>query len=556
MKKLLFILTFFFSCSSPQVKDLPIFEESKEADFPSAQALFFIERGKIEEACRLLIASKERRSETLSRLGQKLIEGGVKSGEPEEVLLSLYGVAISHHEDTERYVRRALSSPYPQLQLAAVQVLSALPTTTSTQLLEEALGSDFVIIRLEALFSLSERHAPSAFSNIDALFSKVDEEYRPMFCELYQKEGSLQSRKRLLELLHDQNPEVRLEAVLALKGFMSEEVVEQLLAIASCSPSSDIEEALASTLSESPLDDVLPPLSAIFSKGGAPALAAALRLHKEDFVIEEAKRDNLFALQLAGDELLCPDILINKLSSSDRNILLNASCALLTQKSSKGLETISSFLIRGPNDLILQRIPSSGHTFSYLQAIPSAHENLKSSPLAFEVSRRIREELLIGTLELPEEDFIDLARLIFKVGERDLIPTLCHLLENLRSEQAIALLEEESMRPGFPFIRAWCQLSLFRLGQMQQEDELFLWIKKNLSHEIIEMRPPLPWRVREEKSPYSIALEEKSTLLVEAFQALSQSKKEEALVLLLEAIKEGNIHNRPLLGGLLLSAIE
>jgi len=159
-------------------------------------------------------------------------------------------------------------------------------------------------------------------------------------------------------------------------------------------------------------------------------------------------------------------------------------------------------------------------------------------------------------VELPHDAFLNIARAIFSHQQKELVPLLVRLLENERSEEAILLLRAESERLGSPLIRAYCQLALFRLNEEgPYEKNLFEWIEKNRGNEL-EVRPLLPRKVRSDKSPYTLTLEERSELLVEAFEALAESKKEEALSALLDAIAKGSPHNRCLLAGLLLRAVD
>src|SRR5208283_1352707 len=83
----------------------------------------------------------------------------------------------------------------------------------------------------------------------------------------------------------------------------------------------------------------------------------------------------------------------------------------------------------------------------------------------FEISLRVRQQILISALELPEKDFLELARAIFASRQHDLIPLTVRLLENLQSEAAIGLLKEEEQRLGAPYVRAWSCLGLYRLHQ-------------------------------------------------------------------------------------------
>jgi len=60
--------------------------------------------------------------------------------------------------------------------------------------------------------------------------------------------------------------------------------------------------------------------------------------------------------------------------------------------------------------------------------------------------------------------------------------------------------------------------------------------------------------MKTEKERYNLSFEETSNLLVDSYDALAESHKQEAIQALQEAIVSGNPHNKPLLAGLLLKA--
>lgn len=294
-----------------------------------------------------------------------------------------------------------------------------------------------------------------------------------------------------------------------------------------------------------------------------PRLSSAFALYEmgdenaRAIIEEEAKKDNLYAICLLGKMNTGTHLLIEKVKSQDAQVRLNATIALLDQKNSHALVGLFDIFIQRANDLAFQSIPSPGATLLSYKATPSALQNLKNTPFLFEVSLRQREEILVKTLELPEDDFIEAAHMIFSCGQHDLIPLLVRLLENQRSPIGIQLLKEQSERLGSPFIRAYCNLALFRLNEKgSYETKVLEWVKKNETHNLIEMRPILPWKIRAEKNPYSLTLEEQSRLLVESFETLALSHREEAISALLDAIKNGNEHNRYLLAGLLIRAAQ
>ena len=131
---------------------------------------------------------------------------------------------------------------------------------------------------------------------------------------------------------------------------------------------------------------------------------------------------------------------------------------------------------------------------------------------------------------LPEKDFLTLARLIIQKQQNDLVPTLIHLLENLRTESAIQILKEGAEKISSPLIRDYCHLSLYRLKQEgPYEEYMNHWVMHQKHEELIRIRPLLPWKYRIEQSDYTLTPEETSRLLIEAFLSIANRRDEKSI---------------------------
>ncbi len=135
---------------------------------------------------------------------------------------------------------------------------------------------------------------------------------------------------------------------------------------------------------------------------------------------------------------------------------------------------------------------------------------------------------------------------------------LVHLLENLNSPEAIALLQKESRHVGTPFIRTYCHLALYRLkAEGPHAEMLFKWIEEKKDHELIRFRPLLSWTEKQDiSSSFLLTPEETSQLLIEGFQTLADSHDMEGIRILVNAIGTGYSKNKYALAGLLLKAIQ
>ena len=168
----------------------------------------------------------------------------------------------------------------------------------------------------------------------------------------------------------------------------------------------------------------------------------------------------------------------------------------------------------------------------------------------------LKELIITESIELPEQDFLNLANKIFASRQTELIPRLVSLLETLQTPNAITLLKKQSIQAGAPLIRTYCNLALLRLGEPGPYKEIIKeFIKDSRNHELIRFRSSLPWNVRLSESPYTLTPEENSSLLIHSYETLARQQDNEAIDFLLEAIELGNPQNRPVLAGILLHTL-
>lgn len=573
LKQLLLGASLFFvsACShTPEPSAHPVFSfKSSNASSNEGAILYLINSGKTEQAIDAILAAQAQDpyfplSHIIEELSLNILKTGIESKEPNDAILALYGIQISLNEKALSEVEGAIGSREPELQLTAVQVLSTYNHDATNQLLEEALRSDYLIIRLEAAHSLASKQTPSAYGQLEALMLKVDPEMRSFFPELFAIEKSPDSVQTLRRLLRDSNAKVRLEAIGAVtRAHLTELLPDLNTQAADLSPA--IQEALAMSSAQFH-DEALKPFlrQTTLSSYSTTALAAAFALYEtgdkeaKQIIESEAQNNNLFAITLLGKMSSIPaTILYEKVEAQDLQVSVNAAIALLERKDPRCLPALFDLFIQNHKDLIFEEVASPGRALSYYKITPSATQNIDKESIQFEMSLRIREQLLIKAVELPEPSFLQLAYTLFECRQLDLIPTLIRLLENIRTDGAIALLKDEASHLGSPFIRAYANLALFRLHEKGPYfDRVKEWLATNSSTEIMQLRPLVPWKLRSEKSPYALSLEERARLLTETCEALAETHDPESLKVLLLTMRNGKPQNRILLAGLLLRAAQ
>lgn len=576
-KSFLLLLLAATSCAHRAVEDdepesrhiLPVLPKDATPSFAKARVshlLYMIQSGKTEDAINALLSMKANdpyvyHEGALEKLGLALLEQGSHSRDPQDLMTCLFGVGISHDERTLAIAENALQFDDPQLQLVAVSVLASFDTDAASDILERAMKSNYIFVRLEAAYWLAMKRARDAHGQLVALMSKVDPSLHELFPRLFAMDASCGSLLELKHLLYDQNEHVRRETLLAIANFGRDDFIDDIRLLAK-EPSFIQQEACAfalGTFGDEQSRELLEHLTT--SSSTTVRLASWRALHMlgsqtaKDNIVTLAASGDCFAIQLLGS-LDCDDsVLVSLLNHGDVNVRTNAAMALLQRKDGRCLQGVADILIDSHPDYTFQPITSHGGSLNCWKVTSSSAQVLQNQPQFFEISLRLREQMLSLALELPEDEFIELAHAIFASNQYDLVPLTVRLLENVRSEKAIALLKSQQQRPGSPFIRAWCCLGLYRMHQEGPYAETILkYVEKHEDKEVFKVRPVLPWKMRQDDTRYQLTLEQSCALLIESFEALAQRQDEKGIDALLKVIRDGNPHNRYTLAGLLMRA--
>jgi len=128
-------------------------------------------------------------------------------------------------------------------------------------------------------------------------------------------------------------------------------------------------------------------------------------------------------------------------------------------------------------------------------------------------------------------------------------------LENIRTPGAIAMLQEQSKKAGAPFLRTYCQLALCRLGQGDvYKTAVRTFLKDHTAQELIQFRPSVPWDMQP-SDIFHLTPEEKSSLLIQAYETLCEAQDEQIIDILLSSLEKGHSSNQSVLCGILLYAL-
>jgi HEAT repeat protein len=502
--------------------------------------------------------------EVLQQMAMILLDQGAHSNDTQEQLLSIFGSSIAGIFPIE-ILDSGVKSPNPETQMAAIQLLGRMQDDRADELLNRAMSSDFIMARMIAAEQLAIKKHRTAVGQIESLMYRLPPPFRAYFPPFFALIGTADAIRVLKHLMDDPQYPVRIESILFAGMYGRDDLLPSIRAKATHLNSAE-QEACVAALGMLKDSKSIPLLKKLSSSPSANVQLAALKslfvlgdMEAKEKILEHAKAKDLFAIAACAEIPGSEDVLADLMKSDDIQIRYNAAFSLLIRKDPRCVPAIFEIVVRDSRDIGYQPQYSLGKSAMAWKIIPSLSPHAKNE--AFydlqAVSVQVREFILRNCLELPEKNFLAIANRIFDSRQSELVPVLVSLLENLHTEDAILLLQNRAQAAGAPLMRAYCTLSLYRMGQPGPYDkQVEEWITKNKKAEMIRFRPMVSWQMRLANTSYELTPEESSRLLVESYQTLALKHEEKSIDLLLDAIKDGNEKNRCVLAGLLLLAIQ
>ena len=532
------------------------------------QILYLIQAGDTEKGIALYQKLKKKHQEhdfsILEQIGSNLLAQGAKDSDETCHLLTMYGASqVKSFENIEIY-RVGMRSKNPLIQLATIQFLREIEDDRAEELLLKGLNSHYLPVCMEAAYALALRQSLSGVGPIESLMQRLPSPLHVYFPHLFVMMGSPEALFVLKKLMGSPILNVRLSALLAAAKFGRDDCLNGVRAGITHSNEAESETCAAALgyLQDSHSISLLKKLTR--SRSICVKLAACRSLielgHQEyqKEIIACAQKENLFAISLLADIPNSEPLLVKLIQSDRFSTCLNAALALLKKRDARALPILLKMLIQDHRDMGFEELFSPGYSLTAWKVIFSckqyAEKTQRNTP---SISLALREQILKESLELPEDSFLKIAKAIFDQEQSSLLPLVVRLLENIKAQKGIELLQRESRKMGNPLVRAYSHLSLYRQGfEKAHRPFLIDWIKEKKDHEMIRFLPLLSWKEVHEQNQFQLTPEDTSRLLVEIFIAFADRHDLEGLDTLLHAIQKGNPKNRYVLAGLLLKSIQ
>lgn len=498
----------------------------------------------------------------LQEMGLLLLDQGYHNTDPEIQVLTTFGAGISLNERALYILEAGMDSGMPELQLVCLNYLAQYQNDKADEILQRAMNAGHPLIRLEAGFIMAQKKAPRAYAYAEALMNRFDGPLTPLFPQFFAIIGSAEATRMLRKLMTNTNEEVRIAAILSAAKYGRDDLLPKIRTLATHHEKAQ-QEACAFALGELKDETSIRKLEILARSPIAHVRLAAWKslydLGRKEFktsIEKAALEKDLFAIALLGDIEGSQEVLAKLSNDSSIQVKINTAIALLKLQDSRCLPGLVDLMIMDSRGLCFSKIGSKGKSLSAWKAIPSGKQNFKEDAYAFEISLSLREDALMDAIDLPERDFLTLAKLIFIRQQNDLVPLLAELLEKLNTPGAIQLLKEHQQQLGAPLVRNYCNLALYNLKEKgPYGDNIRTWIGNMQNEELIRFRPFLPREMRDQDDHHQLTPEDNSNLLIASFESFIMNKDERGIDILLEAIQNGNSKNKFALAGLLMRAI-
>lgn len=506
--------------------------------------------------------SQKHEMATLGKIAQAQILEGLKSGDLETQLLSIFSITIGKSEQLIPALEEALGSPFPEVQVAALRALASFSNDRATKALYLAMRSNFLGIRIEASIHLAEQKCIDAADQIEALMHKSPEPILPLFCYLFAKSGSRHDIDLLAQLMNHASPYVRSSALLYAALFERSSLEKHLFAALNHTHPLELETA-AFAMGHLHIERAKPRLKQLLKSSSLAvhfAAAKALEALHDPEALKElkklAKKGDLFAIQTLGNQPGSEPVLLELLKHQDADVSINSAVALLHLKNTKGLPLLTAAITRPDVGFAEHKLPA--HSASVFVRAPIHSKSIETNPGLPHTTLAFKGHVITLCMNLPDELFLPFIDELIESHNSEAVSFAADALAMRGSESGIDKLKVLRQTPGAPWTRMRSSLALFKITRdIKYLQEVKGWLLAHADRDIIEL---MPYSSAVSKGPqtslYALKANEKSALLIEAWMTLAHSESEEGLNLILEAFSKAPKRARIVLAGLLIKAIQ
>lgn len=492
------------------------------------------------------------------------VENSARSTDVAKKASGLFALSLGGIIPPKDILEQSILSPSAQIQQAALILIDLIQEDHADALLNKAMASDYLDIRLQAAFYLIRRKSLSAIGQIESLMYRLPPFTWSHFAELYAMLDTKEAVHALRQLMDEKFSPTKVSAILQAAQYHREELLPKIRsALSHLHP----EEQEACVCALGYLEDIrsLKKIEKLAQNDNTCIrLAAALSLYRMGYItykkpiIEEAQKGNPFAIPLLSDIEDTQELLLSLTRHASIDVRFNAAYTLLRKKDPRSLPPLIEFLCKDSRDWGFYPCSSPGGALRYLHVVSSSTEHQKHD-IPFDITSytmTVQSHILHDAAALPEEDFLWLVNTLLEKKEQSLLPQTIFLLEQLHTRNTITLLDKYSQKVGAPFLRGYCNLALYRMQEKgPYEERIKDFLRCNTSKARVHLHDPLPFSLHITDS-YHLTPDEKVQLILDSYSALFDRQNIEAIDILLDALPSIHLDDQAVFAALLLQALK
>lgn len=540
----LLILFFIMSTTSP----LFLYAHS------SSQIIAATQNGDIEIAFKLYEGYRSDQGESpflLEKMAEKILSDGIDSNHPEERFFALLSASSASTQFSCKIVDRLQKKKDLPMLMTLLQLSSMFPDKVTERAIAQGIHSPILPLRIAAIEASMMQSPEKALAHIESLNVKLPGELYGRLMPMISSIPSAKKEKLLRQALASPIAPIRQGALIALQMNPSPSFHFTLLSLLSHPDPYTVEGAVGALIAMKNLQirpNAFYPLIHHSSPHVQLVAAQAILSFNEETgkeIIEKlAQEENPFAISLSNDTHL-----LEKLTySPNKSTQVNALIRLIQLKEKRALPKLFAYFLGKESYIAILPTTSPTRALSAwkLKTQPSGEETL----LSYKIKDALIEECSIF---LSDIEFIHLTKQVLNSRSNRYLATCIQMVQNYHTTRSSDFLREVQQIPGHPHARALATLALFQNEGKEEDRQLLLrYLKGSMIQEKLSLAPSLEMP----DTRFYLPADEFSKFYLALFEYLVEVGDQETLPLLSNALIHGHPHNRPILAGLILRALQ
>lgn len=506
----------------------------------------------------------------LNTIAEQILIQGSSSSDEYIQKSCILGANWSGSSNVTKILMNGALSNNPTVQLLTINSLDHCRSQSIRQILIKVMSSEFLIIQLEAAYKLALLQDTQVINHLQSTFNQIPHYIQKQLNKIFIHIDHEDAHAYIRKYFGDSDVLTRAETAILAGIFQKDIFLPQLRNLVTRPHHIEQESALFALGELHDQKSYKLIKQFLNSKHSNVRIAAAIALAKigkedeaKEVIIERIKQHDLYAITALSSfsNSSAQNILINSMPFFSEEEKFNAYYILLQHGfiDENIINYINNFLILNECDLTASYSYSPGKTGFYIKFNQNCLS--KDQNISFLSTQYIKKHLLELIFQLQGNHFFTISESILNNKKKYLIPILSDLIIHKNTPKVQTLLNSSTQTLGFPLIRIYASLSLYKMtGDNKYKQILLEWLRSSAKETLIILEK------KDTQNPailnkttyfsHSLDLEEKTHLFLKILEILLKNKDLEDISTLINLILYGHPKNLYLLTGLLVKSLE